>query len=543
MVENQRQQIQRRIRSVSTLTGISTALLSALVVTMVMRAQMLAEQHDYLDNGVARVSEMLVAVEQSLWRLNSLELKSCQVMPSGSYDDNLAAMHRELFRNPYIIDIGFFRGDWLNCTTGRGIIPNPMRSAPADAKTNDGREFWFNQELYLFLVNGRYEGSHHTLVRQQNYNAVLNLIPLAQQLKTNGDWRLLVRHGDKTDVLLSGNNTAGASGIDGTATAPDSRWIPEEQRCTGTDVAFCLQAHQTFAQWLTNYIGLLLVLVGFCLGSGFLAGFYTARELGRRYSKTRRIERGLRNGAFSLAYIPILDLRSKRNIGCEAIAQFEDKFGSIPREEFIPIIRRLGLTWDFTQTMLELGLPQLHRHTDWPPRFRINFNVFNEDIVSGAALALRDMQVFEHSRFRYIIELREDSALQGETGIDTSALLEQAGFWLALDHFGIGHSNLVTLQEFNCRVIKIDPSLIRNIENRSLQSSLIPSIVNMAKGQQIVVVADGIDSLRQIDALLEAEILWGQGDALSPPLSIDELHAQTLGKCPKDNDSNETPAD
>lgn len=523
MADDAKRQITRRIRVSSTVVGFVAALLSVVLVLVAVRASMSVRQSEHLESRLLYITNILTSVDESLIRLNALNLADCTVTPEGAYDNNFASMHRELFFNEFITDVGFYRHDWLACTTGRGVLNTPMRDKPADAETRRGRQFWFNQLLYLFVINGRYEGAENTVIRSGDYHVAVNFEDLQQQLAWSGDWRLLVRYDGNEQVL------SGAARLDGA----QYRWQPTatgdvaDSQCVGQDVQFCLQLRSSLRDWLLGNPILLFLLIPICIGVGLIAGFYCARELSHRYSSRGRIMRGLKSDSFHIVFQPIVDLRDGRNVGCEATARFRDQFGEIPREEFGPLIRKMGKTWEFTRRMVEIGMAELARYDDWPPRFRVSMNMFAEDIASGAALELREMESIDHDKFRFILEIREDTLLDEDASIDTLTLLQEAGFWAALDHFGIGYSNLQTLENTRIKLLKIDPSFIKNIEIRNLRASLIPGIVSLAHGQRIAVVADGVENLRQVDVLLETNVVWGQGDALGKADTVDVLYRQT----------------
>ncbi|MEE4203710.1 MAG: EAL domain-containing protein, partial [Halieaceae bacterium] len=477
MAKDAKANIRRKIRLSSTAAGISAAILGLMLVLFSLRTSVSNQQSDHLESRLRYITTVLSSVDESLVRLNAMNFPDCTVTPEGGYDDNLASMHRELFFNEFISDIGFYRRDWLACTTGRGVLSTPVRDKPADARSEIGKEFWFNQRLYLFVINGRYEGAEHTLIRSGNYNVVLNFDDIREQLAWAGGWRLLVRYDGQEATILdgSGANSTNLGGTERLSSQQDWDTPPDggisSSQCTGQGVQFCLELRSHLIDYLTDNLQLLLLLIPLCLGIGLSVGFYVARELSHRYSNKGRLVRGLKNGNFYLMYQPVVDLRNGRNVGCEVTARFRDQFGEIPRDHFISVFRRLNMTWEFTIAMIEICMDDLESYDDWPERFRISMNIFAEDIASGKALKLRDIERFNHEHFRYILEIREDSVLEGESITDTLTLLHEAGFWVALDHFGTGYSNLQTLSDTQAKLLKIDPSFIKNIEARNLRSS------------------------------------------------------------------------
>ncbi|WP_350542118.1 EAL domain-containing protein, partial [Psychrobacter sp. CAL495-MNA-CIBAN-0180] len=79
-------------------------------------------------------------------------------------------------------------------------------------------------------------------------------------------------------------------------------------------------------------------------------------------------------------YQPIICLQSGKLIGCEVLARFEDKYGVLFPDEFIPVIRKNNLTWTFTEAMIATTIKELTSIEVLPEGFKVSLNIFPCDV-------------------------------------------------------------------------------------------------------------------------------------------------------------------
>ena len=106
--------------------------------------------------------------------------------------------------------------------------------------------------------------------------------------------------------------------------------------------------------------------------------------------------------------------------------------------------------------------------------------------------------------------------------------LKSIGISLALDDFGTGYSSLSYLTTFPFDKIKIDKSFIRELTSCRKPSAIISSIVTLARGLNILVTAEGVETPEQFERLKALGVDFAQGYLLGRPLPIGELGDQTL---------------
>ena len=119
---------------------------------------------------------------------------------------------------------------------------------------------------------------------------------------------------------------------------------------------------------------------------------------------------------------------------------------------------------------------------------------------------------------RIQLEITEGSALQqSEPTLSTLHRLRSEGFKIAIDDFGVGYSSLSNLRNLPVDVLKIDRSFVQKVGGGSTDDAFVASIVTLAHGLGIPVVAEGVEREEQRAALRRLECDFAQGHLFSRP--------------------------
>jgi EAL domain-containing protein (putative c-di-GMP-specific phosphodiesterase class I) len=127
---------------------------------------------------------------------------------------------------------------------------------------------------------------------------------------------------------------------------------------------------------------------------------------------------------------------------------------------------------------------------------------------------------------RLEIELTESVLL--ERAVENHAFMQKLrsiGVSLSLDDFGTGYSSLSCLTAFPFDKIKIDKSFIGNLTKHDKSSAIISSIVTLARGLDMSVTAEGVETSEQFEQLRALGVNFAQGYLLGRPVPIDQLEA------------------
>jgi EAL domain-containing protein (putative c-di-GMP-specific phosphodiesterase class I) len=107
--------------------------------------------------------------------------------------------------------------------------------------------------------------------------------------------------------------------------------------------------------------------------------------------------------------------------------------------------------------------------------------------------------------------------------IDMLGELRTLGVHLSIDDFGTGYSSLSALQQFPIGTLKIDQSFVRNVATDANAATLVRTIIEMGRSLSMEVVAEGVETLEQLQFLRELGCHQGQGTLFGDPCSIDDL--------------------
>jgi len=257
--------------------------------------------------------------------------------------------------------------------------------------------------------------------------------------------------------------------------------------------------------------------------------FY-AHEMNARALYRLELETDLRsaieNNELHLVYQPQVCLQTGKLIGAEALMRWTHSTkGDISPAEFIPLAEATGQIlvigdWLFRQFNKNL--------LDWkqqgliPEKFKLALNVSSlqfhqSNMMEKVEAVFSDSELNKHIEF----ELTESVMMKNaEANLEKLNALAKRNITLSIDDFGTGYSSLSYLHQFPVDTLKIDRSFISNMEDNG-QIVIVNAILAMAKGMNIKVVAEGIESQWQYDFLKDAGCDIGQGYFISRPIRID----------------------
>ena len=131
---------------------------------------------------------------------------------------------------------------------------------------------------------------------------------------------------------------------------------------------------------------------------------------------------------------------------------------------------------------------------------------------------------------RLQLELTEGTVMEDPArAVQVLGALSADGVRIALDDFGTGYSSLAYLRTFPIDCIKIDRAFVHDLGRQDRQAAIVPAIVAIARSLDAVVVAEGVESEAQRQALVTMGCRAMQGYLFSRPLPADECGARFLG--------------
>jgi len=269
-------------------------------------------------------------------------------------------------------------------------------------------------------------------------------------------------------------------------------------------------------------------------GRGRVCVFTEAMHAGAvlRLELERDMHRAVDRGEVEVHYQPILDLRTLKICGFEALVRWRRNGEMVPPDKFIPVAEETGQIVPMTWWILQEACSAL---ADWRRRglaeglwLHVNFSGrhLSEGDAAMGILAVLDRNGVPASAVH--IEVTETSVLrQGNTVSRTLDQLREAGIQLHLDDFGTGYASISYLHHWRFDGLKIDRSFISPIDEPG-RCSIVAAIIQLARGLDIDVVAEGVETQAQADILVGLGCAYGQGWLWSRAVPSSDVRAMLV---------------
>jgi diguanylate cyclase (GGDEF)-like protein len=242
------------------------------------------------------------------------------------------------------------------------------------------------------------------------------------------------------------------------------------------------------------------------------------------YHYRQRLKTDLRlaveEGDLSLAFQPLLDITSRKVVTCEALARWNHpELGSIPPAVFIPLAEEIGLISDITAWVVAEAARQCSL---WPGQVGVAVNVSARDFRAIDLVKLVDasLRTAGLPASRLEIEVTETAVIEErDMAKNVLSALAARGVGIALDDFGTGYSSLSYLSALPFSKLKIDRSFVADIADKPRSLSLLTNVARLGRDLDLTVVAEGVETEAQLDAMLaHTAIQQVQGYLFSRPL-------------------------
>ena len=236
------------------------------------------------------------------------------------------------------------------------------------------------------------------------------------------------------------------------------------------------------------------------------------------------LRHALEQDQFLLYYQPQFSGDGKRLTGAEVLLRWQHPTrGLVPPNDFIPVLEELGLVvevgdWVLRQACLQLR--KWHAAKIRIPKISVNLSArqFSEgDLEQRLASILQDTGIPAACLELELTEsiLMEDVA----SAMQTLASFKRLGLCIAIDDFGTGYSSLNYLKEFPIDVLKIDRSFVDGLPHGEQDGQIARAIIAMAHSLNLTVIAEGVETLAQLDFLRGHDCDEVQGYLLGRPMS------------------------
>ena len=268
---------------------------------------------------------------------------------------------------------------------------------------------------------------------------------------------------------------------------------------------------------------------------------YQAKALGKErveiYDKSMRdralermrigtaLRQGILQKELQLHYQPIISMQTGRIAGFEALLRwYTPDLGILNPSDFLHAMDTAGLIYSTDQWVLQNACSQA---VDWQNKFSsapplhisVNLSAINlrhPDLFENISQVLEETKLDPKSLF---LEITEKVSTPDDKGtIELLRKLRSIGIQISLDDFGTGYSALNYLAQFPVDVLKIDQSFIKMIGKKDGSNQIVEMIKALATHLGIIVVAEGVEKVEQMEFLKSINCEYAQGYFYSKPL-------------------------
>src|SRR6476661_6491071 len=256
-----------------------------------------------------------------------------------------------------------------------------------------------------------------------------------------------------------------------------------------------------------------------------------AAEHQRKIETEKSLTEAVQRGEFELAFQPQMSLVTGEIAGAEALLRWNH-----PREglrmpgTFIPVAEKTGVIQEIGEWVLGEVAAVLANWERTTIGFRLSFNVSPRQLDRPDFFArLRQTFSDAHVPLSLIeLEFTESAAMEVSQGVLAEiAALRSDGATIAIDDFGTGYSNLARLRAMPLDRVKLDPSLIADIEHCEKARVVVQAVVQLIKGVDCEVVAEAVETVGQADILRAMGCDIVQGFVFAQPMFEEEFLAWT----------------
>jgi diguanylate cyclase (GGDEF)-like protein/PAS domain S-box-containing protein len=252
-----------------------------------------------------------------------------------------------------------------------------------------------------------------------------------------------------------------------------------------------------------------------------------------RLSVENYLRMALRRNELVLHYQPRMKVMTGELVGVEALIRWQHpRRGLLAPGKFIDVAEDSGLIVTIGEWVLESACTQIRAWQKRRPGLRLSVNLSVGQVVDGERLYAAVERALARAGIKPAtleLELTESHLMQNIE--EKAALLNrlgELGVGIAIDDFGTGYSSLSYLKKLPVDAIKIDGSFVRDMEDDPNDEAIIKAILAMAHSLRLSVVAEGVETAAQFEALRQLGCDEYQGFHESPALPADEFAARYL---------------
>ncbi|MBL8500999.1 MAG: EAL domain-containing protein [Nitrosomonas sp.] len=242
----------------------------------------------------------------------------------------------------------------------------------------------------------------------------------------------------------------------------------------------------------------------------------------------RELRAAIKNDELQVLFQPIVHAQSHHIARIEALVRWlHPKRGYLSPSEFIPLAEDIGQIGQLGETVLRTSCTAAYNllQLGYPVNVSVNVHprqLLNRDFPQTILQVLHDTGLPAQS---LILEITESAIVNDMERV--SKVLEEIrrlNILIALDDFGTGYSSLTLLRELPIDILKIDKSFVRTLDQNRNDLKIVQAIIGLGKNLGLTVIAEGVETERQVKLLLQHACYYHQGYFFSRPIPYEALY-------------------
>jgi diguanylate cyclase (GGDEF)-like protein len=245
--------------------------------------------------------------------------------------------------------------------------------------------------------------------------------------------------------------------------------------------------------------------------------------LSKKMHMSSALQGAVERGELVLHYQPQFDLRTGRLVAAEALVRWQrPNQRLIPPSEFIGLAEDIGLIESIGEWVLTTACEQTNAwHMEGFPLIRVAVNLSVRQLDGRKLLGTIETALADSGLEPHCLDLELTESLimrEPAQSITTCDRIKDLGVCLSIDDFGTGYSSLNWLKRFPLDQVKIDKSFVRDLITNPDDNVIALTIISMAHGLKLKVVAEGVETIEQLHFLRANECDMAQGFYLGAPI-------------------------
>lgn len=239
------------------------------------------------------------------------------------------------------------------------------------------------------------------------------------------------------------------------------------------------------------------------------------------------IDRGLKDSEFYMVYQPKVCLRTGDVLGYEALCRWGHENGCGPGT-FIPLCERNGRCLDLLEYVLN-DVADEWKSMSVPVSVNVSPTSLKDERIIELLSGVLESSNLDPSLLT--LELIETGEISPTSEVmDRLQQLTELGISLSLDDFGTGYASFENLSKFHVSELKIDRSFIQDITTNRMSQKIVASAAGFGKDINATVVAEGVETLEELEALRKMDVDIGQGYYFGRPVRFEDINKSDANK-------------